>query len=469
MMLIPPLFRFGRIPRGGKGPVRLPFVVFLVSLVSALWPGSGVPADVRTDVFALLAEVRRLESAPLWPGFKPAAIPVALYDYRNTYLFNFPHPPKNFHSLSNRDDVYVFDGQHPAVFGNRLTQLDDTWVATFLLKLDSPVTGKPYSLAEMAGIVIHEKFHVFQALSHPDWRPNDAVLMDYPLDTAVSMTLRTMEIEALRRSVAAERDEASAGWARAAMNIRRQRLGVLTRRHSIYEKELFRFEGIAEYIEYLSSGRPAFDGVPDVGFAPKAVRESGYFEGRWAADVLDRLDPGWKRAMEAGEFGYLEDRLEAVLREGPLPNEFSPDEMRAFLERAAADVLKKENERKERLKMFDARLGTCVEFVSGRIPLRLEMLDPSSMEAVGAGKIIHGRWIVLKNEDGVVEVLDRPCLTELNDEGRIGRLVCPGISRRNPVRLGTGPVSFQLDGVVAYFKSGWVTRKGDFRFIISLR
>ena len=455
--------RFLRLASGFSGPILAVFLFFVP------WAGSGIRAEAKPDVFTLMAEVKRLEAASLWPGFDPVAIPVAIYDYENTYLFGFPGLPKNFHPLPSRNDVLVFDGRHATVFGNRRTRLEDIWVATFLLRTKSPLTGKPYTLAEMAGIVIHEKFHVFQAHSHPDWRPNDAVLLDYPLDTASSLTLRTMEAGALKRSVAAEDDETCAAWARSALNVRRQRLGALASRHSVYERELARFEGLAEYIEYLASGRAPFEDVPAVGFAPKGVREAGYFEGRWMAGVLDRLDSGWKDDMEAGRFRFLEERLEEVLRGGPPARGFTRYEMRSLRETAVAAVRKKGAERKKRLKNFESRLGTCVEFVAGAIPLRLEMFDPLSMEALEQGKMMHGRWIVLKHEDGVVEIVDRPCMTELNDEGRIARLVCPGIARRNPVRLGRGPVSFQLEGIIAYFKSALVTKKGVDRFIVSLR
>lgn len=457
---------------GGKrpaGPAVFAGLILAVGLSSLLGAGGGERAGVTTDVFTLMAEVKRLEATPLWPGFDPAAIPVAIYDDENTYLFGFPRPPKSFRLLPNRGGALVFNGRHAAVYGNRRTQLEGRWVATFLLGSESLLTGKPYSLAEMAGIVLHEKFHVFQALAHPDWRPNDAVLLDYPLDTPASLTLRTMEIKALGRALAAEDEETSAGWARSALNVRRQRLGALTSRHSTYERELARFEGIAEYIEYLSSGRDPFDGVPPVDFAPKGVREAGYFEGRWMAAVLDRLDPGWKDDMEAGRFRFPEERLEEVLRSGPAARSFAPLEMLAFRSTAAAAVRKKEAGRKDLLRKFESGLGTCVEFVAGTVPLRLEMLDPSSMEAVDQRRMMHARWIVLKHEDGVIEVLDQPCLTELNDEGRIGRLICPGITKRNPLRLGRGPVSFQLNGIIAYFKSGWVTKKGEYRFIVTLR
>jgi hypothetical protein len=44
------------------------------------------------------------------------------------------------------------------------------------------------------------------------------------------------------------------------LNIRRQRLAGLPDRHAVYEPELQRLEGLAEYIEYLAGGRAILDG-----------------------------------------------------------------------------------------------------------------------------------------------------------------------------------------------------------------
>jgi len=66
-------------------------------------------------MFELMNEVRRLEAAPLWPGFEPAGIPVALFDGLNTFLFNFPHQPQGFLPLEGRPGALFLKGRHPAV------------------------------------------------------------------------------------------------------------------------------------------------------------------------------------------------------------------------------------------------------------------------------------------------------------------------------------------------------------------
>jgi len=436
-------------------------------LLSGL-PGFELRKETGSQMFELMEEVRRLEARPLWPGFEPEAIPTALFDGQNTYLFNFSGQPKGFLPIEGREGVLFLKGQHPSVVGNRRIRMSGIWVATSVPQAFSPITKKRYTPAEMAAVIIHEKFHVFQALRHPDWRPNDMALFDYPPDTKESVALRRMEIEATRRAVAAERDEEAAGWARSTLSIRRQRLAGLPNRHAVYERELQRLEGLAEYIEYLAGGRAVLDGPQISGFAPNAAREMGYLEGRWMANLLDRMDTGWKDRMEAGEFHYPEERLETVLRAGPKPRAFSAGELQTIREDAASALGNKEKEREELAANFYAKMGTCVEFIANENPLHLEMFDPFTIEAVGAAKMIHKQWLILKNENGVIEVFDKLCLTEVNDRAQVIRLVIPGISRRKPLAQGPGYVTMTMDGVTATFKNVRVSDRGN-RFYVYLK
>jgi hypothetical protein len=89
------------------------------------------------------------------------------------------------------------------------------------------------------------------------------------------------------------------------------------------------------------------------------------------------------------------------------------------------------------------------------------MIDPFSMEAVSERRMIHRRWLILKNDDGVVEVINRPCLTELNDRSQIVRLVITGMSRRKPVVQWLENAVITQEGVTAIFKGVKVSSRGD--------
>ena len=408
-------------------------------------------------------EVRRLQAVSYWPGFNPGTIAAAVFDGEDTYLFDFPSLPKNFRPVEGRGGVSVFPGQHPAVIGNRRVQLDGVWVATSIPRLFTSSGGRPFTLTETAAVLIHEKFHVFQALRHPDWKPNDLALFDYPADSIEAVTLRQMEIEELRRAVRAEREEDARGWARAFLNIRRQRLAALPARHARYEREAQRLEGLAEYVEFLARGHGLEEDFPASEFAPSAPREMAYGEGRWVAALLDRLSPRWKEAMEEGEFAYPEQKLDSVLRGGPGPRVFSSDELRLFREQAAAALDKKSAERGRLARAFESKMGTEIEIDARDDPLHIEMFDPFTIEAVGTGKMIHTQWLVLKNDNGVVRIYDKPCLTEINDLLQVVRLVITGISVRKP-----NLAALTREGIAAVFRDFRVSVK-DGRYIMRLK
>ena len=416
-------------------------------------------------------EVRRLQTVSYWPGFEPASIPAAVFDGSDTYLFDFPpglHPlPRGFRPLAGHAGVLVFAGQHPAVIGNRRVEMEGLWVATAVPGLFASGRGRPFTLTETAAVLIHEKFHVFQALRHPDWKPNDLVLFDFPADTAEAVALRRMEVETLRRAVSAAADEEARGWARASLDVRRRRLAALPARHARYEREVQRLEGLAEYVEFLARGRGLAEDFPASAFAPAAAREMGYGLGRWTAALLARFDPGWPEDLEAGLFAFPEQRLEALLGSRPVRRALTPDEESRIRSEASAALERKEREQAALAAEFASRMGTAIEIDARDNPLHVEMFDPFTVEAVGAGRMLHSQWLMLKNENGVVRVFDRPCLSEVNDRLQVVRLVLTGISVRRPLALGLNRAAMAREGIVAAFRNVRVAERVG-RFILRL-
>ena len=168
--------------------------------------------DPVADVFELMEIINRIEKNSLWPGFYPAEIPTAVFDGLNTCLFKHPSPPQEFMPCKGKKDVHVFEGQYSQVRGNSRVQINGVWTATSVLRTHSRLTGEQYSIQNMAGIIVHEQFHVFQRLGHPEWRPNDGYLFNYPLDTPEMLALRMMEVEAFRRAAAAQGPGEVSGW-----------------------------------------------------------------------------------------------------------------------------------------------------------------------------------------------------------------------------------------------------------------
>ena len=371
-----------------------------------------------------------------------------------------PLEPGGFRPLEGRPDAYILEGRHLAVFGNRRTMLENVWLATSILNASTSATGRPLTIREIAALVLHEQFHVFQAIRHPDWLPDDLALFDYPLDSVESLRLRMAEVEGFKRAVTAEEENDAAGWAAWALKMRRQRLSGLPDKHARYESELQRLEGTAEYIEYLAGGRGVMDGPRAAGIAPRAARELGYQEGRWLAVLLDRLDPDWKDAWESGEFAYLEDRLEKTLQEFPEQRSFTPSEMQAMDAEAEQSLRRSEAERKKLSETVKSTIGNKLEIIAVNRPLKLQNFDPFNIEALNEREMLHKEWLVLKNERGAVEVFRQPCLTEINKESQIVRLTIPGLfSRVRAFRRG-GRVTAKMEGITAVFEGAKLSVRG---------
>jgi hypothetical protein len=214
--------------------------------------GQEGPIAPVANVFKVmeLASDRKMDA--LWPKFKVSEIPVLVFDSLNTYLFHSRSTAEGFVQSDKDPEVWVYKGQHPQVWGNSVVRLGKDWTATSVLSAFSKRTGEKYDLKDMAGIIVHEQFHIFQRTQHPQWRQNDGLLLRYPDETAEALLLRRIEKEAFKRAVVSEGRKQIVGWAKLAMQFREERLGLLAPEFALYEKELQLTEGLSDYIERVA-------------------------------------------------------------------------------------------------------------------------------------------------------------------------------------------------------------------------
>jgi hypothetical protein len=423
----------------------------LLGIVAAVLPGgtTGRQEGPFRDVFALMEEVDRRSEPGLWPGFFPRQIPAAIFDGRDTYLFGFGRPPGGFAPAPGRPDVFVSPGQHGAVVANRRVLIEGTWVATTIPGYGPSGNHRSKTLADIAAVVLHEKFHVFQKMRHPDWRPNDLVLLSYPLDRPESLARRRLELEAFRRAAADPILDEAAAWAKTGLDIRRIRLAGLSPADARYEREIARLEGLAQYIEHRAAGRAGPDDVMADDLAPRGIRLLGYVEGCWIGLLLDRFDPPWKERLEADDSAGLEALLaSAIGGEGGRKAEFTPAELveAEALARMAVEARAMERQRAER--EFFTKLGYRIDLRPSGAALRFEMFDPFSIEALGEGRILHPALVSCRAGSGTVRTGWRPCLTEVDGQGRIVRMILTGIRRKPALRPGMNvPLSLDGEGV----------------------
>ena len=196
-----------------------------------------------TDIREVMREQALIAEMQLWPGFNVREIPVAVFDSVNTWFFFSDQAPEGFSPSDDDTGVFIFEGQYPLVRGNSVVRFGEVWTATSVLSNISRRTHEIYTPKDLAGIMVHEQFHVFQRTKHPGWRQNDGVLLFYPEETKEALFLRRVEKEAFKRAVlATDRMEITA-WATTALDYRKERLDMIPAQFGNYEKDLQRTEG----------------------------------------------------------------------------------------------------------------------------------------------------------------------------------------------------------------------------------
>jgi hypothetical protein len=425
---------------------------FRGGLAAAILVLAGRPPD-ETPVVAALEEFDRACRRPLWPGFEPCRIPLAIFDGRRTWLARHPSPPPEFTAWTGGTDIRVFEGRHDSLRANTAAEIEGISTATVTVE-------GPQEPRRLAGLLIHEAFHVFQARRHPKWGGNEVDLFVYPLDDAGALALRRLESAALSRALEAGNRERTAAWGTEAVELRRERFGLLPGPAAAYERGTEAKEGLARYVERLAAS-PAEPVFPPGEFPAEAIRERAYASGAAVALLLDRLDPGWKTRLEASDDEPLDELLARAVA-GTRPAVIRAGEREEARRRAMADTAALDRRRTELRREFLEAPGWRV-IVEAQDPLFPQNFDPWNVQRLSGSVVLHTRWIKLGNALGNVEVLGHPCLTESAGKHPLFEGV-----RRATIGLPSEPsvvetpeaVKISAEGVTLEFRGARLSRVG---------
>ena len=183
-----------------------------------------------------------------------------------------------------------------------------------------------------------------------------------------------------------------------------------------YDRGVELKEGLAQYVQHRAlagvgdEAAAARVPLPADGFEAEDLRGRGYATGEAWALLLDRFAPGWREALESGPTRPLDELLAEAL-EGVEPaglDEATRERLNAAARTDAQDV---RAARAEALRAFEQAPGWSLE-VHSAAPLFPQGFDPMNVRPVGEGRVLHTRWVLLGNQRGQVEVLDRTALTE---------------------------------------------------------
>jgi hypothetical protein len=366
-----------------------------------------VAAQDTTGAPAIELELDRIAGeGVLWPGFDPLAIPLAIYDGQQTWLFRHPHPPTEFEPVAGASpSTRAFPGRYSAVTANTSAEIGGIMSATLLF--DATRNQRPP--LELAAVALHEAFHVFQRSHHTGWSGNEGDLLVYPVANADLLAARRLESEALGRALANVEDAGAACWARVALSYRQERFAAMDSAFVAYERLTELNEGLAAYIQLRATGGSTVT-IPADEFLPEAVRYRTYFTGPAWALLLDRLSPGWQQALEASDRQSLDGLLAAALN-GPnapatVPCGFTPVQVGAAKRDARIDAAAVQEGWAKRQRTFEMLAGwrVVIQSAPGQ-PLWPQGFDPLNIDRVDGG-LIHTRFLKLGNDAGQMTALD---------------------------------------------------------------
>jgi len=404
----------------------------------------------QTEVRALVQEFDRLAGQPLWPGFTPATTPIAFYAGDTTWLMRHPEPPAAFKAVPSLPGVLASAGQHPAVRANSHVELDGVPTATVLVPRGAPASTR------LAGTLIHEAFHVYQARHHPRWVGNEAEYFTYPMQDTILQRLQRLETEAWRRSTLPHLPHAC--WAGEALRLRRERFDRLAPGAIGYERGNELNESLATYVEYKATRAPIADLVPAAGFPPDAVRLRAYSVGPVLAFLLDRHAPGWPARLNEDTLAALDGLLEQALPKVDCAAGFTPAERDSVARLAAGEVAALLASRDSVQREFHERKGWRLTIEAGSgAPLWPERFDPWNITPLDRRATLHRRWVKLANAAGGIEVLGREALTIAAGEHPLFEGVAlvglAGLASLPAISEDSGAVTVAGPGITARFRA----------------
>ena len=364
----------------------------------------AAPLAAQQPVAALVTEYDRMAARPLWPGFTPAATPVAIYDGARTWLVRHPHPPEGFQATSLVPGAHVIVGRLAAVRANTHADINGTPTATLLWPAAG---GEPTTLA---AVLIHEAFHVYQARAHPTWFGNEAHRFTYPVTDSAAQALQRLETEAFRRALAGP--GSSACWGGRALALRRERAGRIGADAMAYERGNDLNEGLATWVQWVARRGPWDSIIPAAGFGPDGVRDRTYAVGPAQAELLERFAPRWKAELSADTAGTLDGLLDQALAPVSCRADFTraeTDSVAALAGREVASVLAARDSLRA---AFLGRPGWgLVLELPPATPLWPQRFDPLNVTPLPAGEVLHRRQLTLGGAHGSLDIVGAWALT----------------------------------------------------------
>jgi len=380
-----------------------------VLCVSAVFLPAQQPELGLLERLEQLRQVARELGSELWPGWDPAATPLAIYKGSEmVVLVGHPAPPAGFTRLQTQAvsaPVFVAGAATGFLRANTAQVFAGALTSFFSY---SEFMSRP--LPEALALGIHELFHAQQNRIAPRKFGDILVVLwgKYPEFSPRNRALLAMEAELLHRALTATDAGEARGLVAGFLGIRAERRKELGPELARYESGEESSEGLARYIEFhllellaqkdarfQEAGQAAAKRLEPLKniHALQRDRERFYALGLSQAALLDRFRPGWKREFESGPL--LLDELLA----GAVPAA-TPAETARWMDRLSFPRLLAEQEKAvaERLEQGQARLTVLASRPGERVVIEVGALkdkivlrgfNPNGSMALDPDRVLH--------------------------------------------------------------------------------
>ncbi len=352
---------------------------------------------------ALVARLSRFREAArqsgpgLWPGWNPAATPVALWSKDGVLLAGHPAPPKTFRrvvSAQSAEAIFFSESAEGVARANTAAVFAGT-LTSFISAQDFMAKPEPEAIA----LGLHELFHAhFQKIA-PGKQGNILVLLwgEYPELDARNRALLAAEAQTLAAAASAAAPEDARRSAAAFLALRRDRRKKLAADLHRYESGEESNEGLARYIEWsylrkhsAGAAEARLKMLQDI-FAAPGAREPFYAVGMAEAALLDRLRSDWKQQFESTPLLLDELLGDAVKPAGDTADILKDLNFASLLgqqERAVAQRLEEGSRRLIAL-MGSGGDRVVVEIAAVKNQLSLRGFNPNATLALTPDQVAH--------------------------------------------------------------------------------
>jgi len=418
------------------------------------------------DLNNLIEQEKLLAGQIGWEGFDPASIPSLIFDGVNSYLVNHPAPPDNFKEYDKTAGIYFFPGRHPEIRANTAVEIDGVKTAC----IDMDISKSP-DIVEIAALLIHEKFHAYQLVNHPEWWgiANEMALFEYPAEDPKLLTFTYLEIQALSNACNAKTVGDAECWAKRAVEVRSMRYASLNGACIAFERGIELVEGTAQYIQMKASGSGIEKYMKDEMLLPDKVRARGYVTGAMICLLLDRFHPAWKEELITKDTNYIDVILKNTLSRPGDACAFDQDYMNRQSLAANRTVDEYLLKKLKALDDFLGKPGFKVIFDCGNSPLMPAGFDPMNMEKVSQNELLHKRWLKLNNNNATIEMLNIETLSQgLGGHpmfNGVSQVIITGLNALPDIHEKEGKIEFKTENISADIGHADMEIKGSTLFI----